>query len=59
MKKRGTPYKPLTKNQIEMVKEYLTSTKGYAELAVEKGVSAATLRYWVNKYEKERSERIK
>ena len=56
MKKRGTPYKPLTESQIEMVKEYLTSDKGYAELATEKGVSATTLRYWANKYKKERSE---
>ena len=50
IKKRGAQYKPLTEYQIEIVEEYLTSDKGYRELADEKGVNIGALRYWHKKY---------
>lgn len=56
MKPRGRSPKPFTERDLEMIKEYLESDKGYKEVAEKYGLSDTGLRYKVNKYRKEQEE---
>lgn len=53
MKPTGRSPVPLTDIQRQAAELYLTSDKGYNEIAKAYGVSKSTLQYWVKKCRKE------
>lgn len=59
MKPSGRSPIPLSDRDIQAVKEYLESDKGYAEVALEFGMKKGQLQYKVKKYRKEQEEREK
>lgn len=59
MKPTGRSPVPLTDIQRQAAELYLTSDKGYNEIAKAYGVSKSTLQYWVKKLRKEREENKK
>lgn len=53
MKKPGVQSKPLTSEQLAIVREYLTGPLSLREIAERYGVTRGSITYWVVKYRKE------